>query len=222
MDRLYGGGSVAEEDVESFRRWRESYARGLLDVGCGDGRFALYYGRSHGEWAVVGVDANVLLARSVERLAARSVVRGGAPNVRFYRSAAEHLCSLSALGGFADWVTVLYPWSRLLRDVVNFAPALFENLGFVARVGARLLVVVNYGVFADDAQRQRLGLPILEAHQKPCAALAGGWLLSDYALCERAPPSVPSSTWGLRLARSRRPTLVMEFLRADSSSSSVL
>ena len=219
MDRFYGG-KILCEDAESFGCWRGSYARGLVDVGCGDGRFALYYGRSHGEWAVVGVDANVLLARASLRLASRSVGRGGAPNVRFYRSAAEHLStSLSALGGFADWVTVLYPWSRLLRDVVNFAPVLFENLGFVAREGARLLVVVNYGVFSDDAQRLRLGLPVLEAHEKPRSVVSGGWLLSDYALCERPPPSVPSSTWGLRLARSRRPTLVMEFLRAGSSSS---
>jgi hypothetical protein len=65
---------------------------------------------------VIGIDANAASMADASRRAARPVKRGGLPNALFVVAAAENLPS--ELGGWAEAVTVHFPWGSLLRGLL--------------------------------------------------------------------------------------------------------
>jgi len=181
----------------------------LLDVGTGDGRFPLRHAREHPRTLCVGLDAvSDNLEPSASR-AARKPARGGAPNLLFVIASLED--PPAELGGFADRLTVLYPWSALLRGLVAPDPRMLDSLVMLAAPGARIDLLLNSSVFEQAGYAERLELPALdepylERVLVPAYRTAGIHVESYRWLRDEEPPY--RTTWGQRLTRSsQRETL---------------
>ena len=79
-----------------------------VDLGTGDGRAVLAAAAARPDTLVIGVDASASGMQAASRRAAR---RGALPNALFAMAAAER----PPLTGFADEITVNFPWASLLR-----------------------------------------------------------------------------------------------------------
>jgi len=128
--QLVWGSKILEVDGSTLRDEGAGFKYVAVDLGAGDGRFVYRLARTHADWFCVAIDANADGLRDRSRRAARKPSRGGAPNARFVRAAAENLPR--ALESFADVIYVLYPWGRLLRAVLA---ADLEVLLRIARLG---------------------------------------------------------------------------------------
>jgi 16S rRNA (adenine(1408)-N(1))-methyltransferase len=183
----------------------------LVDLGCGDGRFAYREARARPGWLCVGVDA---VAGNLERTSSRALrkpVRGGAPNLLLAVAAVEALPR--ELTGVADRLTVNLPWGSLLAGLVRPDAALLAAVAAVGRPGARLSIVFNFSVFEDADYCARMGLPAVgldyvDRVLVPAYARAAVRVVGRELLAAGAPHR---TAWGQRLVRgSRRRLLALE------------
>ena len=159
-----------------------------MDVGAGDGRFALELARTDPSTLAIALDA------STDRLVdgARLARRHGVPNVLFVVSSIERLPDM--LGGIADRATIHFPWGSLLRGVTRDDEAVLAPLARLLSIGGRLELVLQASDVAVDA---------FERH---CLVL-----------CERraataAEVAATRSSWAKRLGIGReRPAFVFRF-----------
>ncbi len=180
-------------DAAEFRLRSAGYPEVLVDLGTGDGRFALDAARRSPECLAVGVDA------CRENLRAAS--RGAPENALFIIASA---CALPAeLHGRAARITVNFPWGSLRDGLLNGETGLLDGLRAVARPGSRLEVRLNATALAEA------GWDLLPGGERVRDALASAGfdpkpvrLLGPDALRE-----LPT-TWAKRLAFSRRPEAV--------------
>ena len=162
----------------------------MVDVGAGDGRFALELARDDPSTLAIALDA------STDRLVdgARLARRHGVPNVLFVVSSIERLPDM--LGGIADRATIHFPWGSLLGGVTRDDEAVLAPLARLLRIGGRLELVLQASDVAVDA---------FERH---CLVL-----------CERRPATAAEvtrtrSSWAKRLGIGpRRPAFVFRFER---------
>ena len=112
-----------------------------VDVGTGDGAFALRTAKAEPSTLVIGIDANAegMIERS--RRAASKPSRGGASNALFVHAPIEKLPE--ELEGLATRVTVLFPWGSLLRAVWSPDPAALLSLHRLCADGAALAIAVS-------------------------------------------------------------------------------
>lgn len=170
--------------------------RVVVDLGTGDGRWVYRMAKSHPGFFCVGVDANAEAMREVSFRAGRKPSRGGAANAWFVCAAVDSLPA--GLGRLADWMTVLYPWGRLLRVVVDpDVPALIR-IAAMGKPGAHVEIFIN-----ASAVRAAYGDPgtsnaaALRRRVAPAYARAGILLTA----CSDAPG--PPTTWGARVGQGR-------------------
>src|SRR2546428_1608687 len=106
-----------------------AHARAVVDVGAGDGRFALELARTDPNTLAIALDA------STDRLVdgARLARRHGVPNVLFVVSSVERLPDM--LGGIADEATIHFPSGALLRGVTRDDEAVLAPLARLLRIG---------------------------------------------------------------------------------------
>lgn len=177
----------------------DAWARVLIDVGTGDGRFVYRAAGEQPDTLCIGIDA---LGDNLERTAfraARKPARGGRRNVLFVIAAADALPP--ELVGRADAVTVNYPWGTLLQALVAPHEAVLRGLNRLARPGAELTVLINQSVLDDRAYAARLGLPEL-TDERVATVLRPAWAsaglqISEWALTREAPHR---TSWGRHLS----------------------
>ena len=199
--KIFEGKNLVPAAEEDLARLRSGYRRCLVDVGTGDGLFPYHWAREHPEGLAVGVDAVGDALVKLATKARRKPAKGGAPNLLLAVAAAETLPG--PLAGWADEVTVNYPWGSLLRDLVEPAPVLLRRLVALCRPGARFTALLNSSVFKDSDYRDRLALPSLTEEQAreelvPAYAASGIRLDLVQGLAGEPPHR---TTWGQRLVR---------------------
>lgn len=206
--RIVEGKTLAPAAADDLARLRAGYDHCLVDVGTGDGLFPYRWAREHPEDLAVGVDAVGDALVKLATKARRKPAKGGAPNLLLAVAAAETLPG--PLAGWADEVTVNYPWGSLLRDLVAPEPALLRRLAALCRPGARFTALLNSSVFNDSDYRDRLALPPLteeRARKELVPAYAASGIRLDLVRGLAGEPS-HRTTWGQRLVRgSGRNTL---------------
>lgn len=189
--------------------------RVVVDLGTGDGRWVYRMARSHPDFFCIGVDANAEGMREVSFRAGRKPSRGGAANAWFVCAAVDSLPA--GLGRLADWITVLYPWGRLLRVVVDpDVPALIR-IAAVGKPGAHVEVCINEsalraGVYGDPESPNSAGLI-----RRLAPAYAQGGIL----LAARTDAPGLGTTWAGRVGQGRPPTGVVLRGRVDTGSEGV-
>ena len=158
-----------------------------MDLGTGDGRHVLDRAARKPDELVIGVDASA----SAMADASRRVARGRLANAFFL--AADASCLPDGLAGFADLVTIQFPWGSLLHAAAGADPRLTRLLAPRARL--RLLLSAST---ADGGA----GLERLDPDAIECAYRTAGLeiIVSRPASFDDA--RAAHSSWGKRLLRN--------------------
>jgi 16S rRNA (adenine(1408)-N(1))-methyltransferase len=114
-------------------QWAAPFDRVHVDLGTGDGAYALRVARMHPDHAVIGLDTMLDHLRGARKRHPR--------NVRFDQADAL-AWPLGTLPG-ADLVTINFPYGSLLRGLVEGDPALLQRLDALLGPGSRLAIRVN-------------------------------------------------------------------------------
>ncbi len=179
-----------EMNLNELTDRRGRYSRNLIDLGTGDGRFALDFAMRNPDWFVIGLDA------CRENLREHShAVR---PNLLFAICEAQSLPW--ELTGMASRLTINFPWGSLLGGLLSGQPALMRGLASIATPQATLEVRLNAGALAEEGTTLSAGTD--QVHDMLVQA---GWLMDPpQSISVPALRSLPS-TWARRLAFGRDP-----------------
>lgn len=199
-------------DHAAFSALRASFREVWLDLGTGDGVFVYDAARRHPDVLVIGLDTNRENLREYSAKVRRKPARGGLGNALYVIGAAEQLPS--ELDGAAARVFVNFPWGALLRGLVTPDPALLTAIRRAARPDARLSILLNFTVFADETLAETLALPAVTPDYV-ARVLAPAYAAAGIAIAEvkvLGPHGVPYRTeWGQRLTvAASRETLQLE------------
>jgi len=215
---VLGRASRSPDELKTLARPHDEV---LIDLGTGDGRFALRTARARPEALVIAIDPVAEAMQQSAARAARKPARGGAANVVFVVAGLERLPA--ALHGLADTVTINYPWGSLLRAVAWPEP---EGLAAAVRLLAPdglMIALLNASAAERPDYAARNDLPPLNDPEHVQRRLLPGWKdagLEGFEWRYLAPGEQPPhrTSWGQRLVRgSGRETLLISGLRASSS-----
>ena len=178
-----------------------------MDVGAGDGRFAVATAADHRDTLAIAVDAHPPAMSD----AWRRVQRQRLPNVLLVPARAEDLPP--ELDGIAHAVTVHFPWGSLLAGVLGAGDgAVAASLARITRPGCGVTVVLSV------TERERaLGLPPLDASLERALAAhyaAHGLALTEWRPASRSEIADTRSSWAKRLgAGEGRPAWLLRLVR---------
>ncbi|HEV8699285.1 MAG TPA: hypothetical protein VGQ89_16445 [Candidatus Limnocylindrales bacterium] len=182
-----------------------------MDIGTGDGRSVLDRASTDPTALLIGIDASAAAMATSSRRAARR----GPHNALFFAAGAEQLAG-SPLAGYADLVTVTFPWGSLLRGVLGMDPAALAGVAALACPGGRLQVLAS--VVPSDGIA---GMDCLDATAEP--AIRAAWRIAGLELTSfraATPDEVAASgsTWArrLRAGRDARPVWALEGRRGST------
>jgi hypothetical protein len=161
-----------------------------IDLGAGDGRFALARASAHPDELVLAVDASHPAMRRASWRASLPARRGGLPNAVFVASSLEALPL--ELAGIAALVTVHFPWGSLLRAALGEDGDGANAIARLVTGGGRLRLLVS----ASERDRAR-GTTALEPSRVVAAYEALG--LRPRACHPATPEDLRDSSWGKRL-----------------------
>lgn len=176
------------------RAWLNQFTFVHLDLGTGDGAFALHMARTNPDMAVLGIDtclANLTKA-----------VRRGLPNLRFIARDATN--PPACLHGMATSASINFPYGSLLRALLDDEGDARDRLFAVAKPGACVEIRVNgsaateMGLASDEVAGQLRRLIHAIAPGNASVTIEG------YAAFRRFP-----STWAKRLAYGRPSEIVV-------------
>jgi len=181
-------------DAAEFDELRGRFASTLVDVGTGDGAWPRRFAREHDNVLAVGVDADRDALREAAKLAERKPARGGAPNALYVPASAESLPP--ELRESADWVTVYFPWSALLRVILSGDDLVGEMLSFLCRPRSRVSIVLN-----AEAPPEGVDPPTPASVRSSLSAplSSAGFKVSKSEWLEAS--QTPPTTWGGRLVK---------------------
>ncbi len=177
-----------------------------MDLGTGDGRYVLDRAIAEPDQLVIGVDANASGMADASRRALRQRVS----NVAFV--AADALCLPEGLAGFADPVTIHFPWGSLLHAAAGADPRLTRLLV----PGGRLRLLVSAST-ADSAA----GLAHLDASLLGGAYRRTGLRVVTLRAACLEDAAVARSSWGKRLLRNPAANRAAWLLEAEAPAGAV-
>jgi 16S rRNA (adenine(1408)-N(1))-methyltransferase len=176
--------------VLDLAAWSSAYTDLHIDLGTGDGAFALAHARAHPETAVLGIDA------CLDHL--RAPARRQPVNLRFV--AANALALPTATIPPAGRVTINFPYGSLLRGLVEADPGLLAGLDALLAPGEQVEVRANATAFVAT------GLDTSPGAIDRSLQRLDGIRVTSRALDQAELRAVPS-TWAKRLGYGR-PTQV--------------
>lgn len=196
----------------------------VIDLGTGDGRFALRTARARPNALVIAIDPVAEAMQQSAARAARKPARGGAANVVFVVAGLEQLPAV--LDSLASELTINYPWGSLLRAVAWPEPDGLAAAVRLLRAGGRVGALLNASATERPDYAARHDLPPLDDPEHVEQRLVPGWTQTGlehvewrYLAAGEQPPH--RTSWGQRLVRgSGRATLSISALRARSSTAS--
>lgn len=187
------GKTSAEIDIYGLATIVAGYSDVLIDVGTGDGRYAMHVARTRPDWFALGVDT------CRENL--RQASRKAPPNALYV--IANALALPRELDGMASMVTINFPWGSLLRGLLDGEPMLLGGLLAVARPGAALEIRLNAGALSEAGYTLESGGARVRQSLHEGGFDAGDPLRLDAPDLRRC-----HTTWAKRLAYGRDPRAV--------------
>ncbi len=115
--------------------------------------------QQHPEKFYIGIDANADALEKISEKLHRKPTKGGLPNARFLQAAVEDLPA--ELDGLAQEVHIQFPWGSLLRATLNGEERVLRNLRRLCAPGACLKIITGLDPTRDQAEIERLELPVL-------------------------------------------------------------
>ena len=200
--RVVRGKTTEEVDLDALAG---TYRRVHVDVGTGDGRYALHVARHERDTLVVAIDAITENLEETARRAARQPRKGGTANVLYVHASAE--TPPPELHGRADDVTVILPWGRLMAGLLLPIAEVLAGLRRLGHPDTGFRAVINAEVWGDPIPVEVRDLPELTP-ERATAELAPryrahGIDITDARLLDAAGVAGLRSTWAKKLASSR-------------------
>ncbi|NWF64133.1 MAG: class I SAM-dependent methyltransferase [Chloroflexi bacterium] len=192
METIRGRMSL-DLDLTDFYARLANYNRLMLDLGTGDGKFALCHAESFPSHFVIGVDS------CRENLREHS--RASLPNLLYIIASAQNLPH--ELHGRVSHITINFPWGSLLESLLMNDPSLMRGLESVLSPKASLDVRLNGGALSEQ------GWTLEDGSERIRESLAAaGWRISKpVTMDSRALRTFPSA-WAKRLAFGRDPRAI--------------
>ena len=192
METIRGRMSI-DLDITGLRTRLTNYHRIILDLGTGDGKFALCHAESFPGNFVIGMDS------CRENLHVTS--RASLPNLLYVIANAQALPH--ELSRLVSHVTINFPWGSLLGSLLANGPSLMSGLESILRPGASLAVRLNGGALTEQGWSLEDGAEKIREN-----LVDAGWLVGKQTIMDsRALRDFPS-TWAKRLAFGRDPRAV--------------
>jgi 16S rRNA (adenine(1408)-N(1))-methyltransferase len=167
-----------------------------LDLGTGDGHFVLARAAARPDELVLGVDASHRAMVESSRRAARPIRRGGLPNARFVVAGVEALPR--ELAGFADLLTIHFPWGSLLHGATGADLESAERIASLLAGGGRMRLLLSAA--SRDARR---GVVEIEPADIVATFERLGLVAGEVRPATVADAVAARSSWGRRLLRAR-------------------
>ena len=192
MEIIRGKASL-DLDLTELKERLTTYNRITLDLGTGDGKFALCHAGRFPNHFVIGVDS------CRENL--REYSRAKLPNLLYIIASAQDLPH--ELSGLVSHITINFPWSSLLESLLIGDPKLMSGLASISRSVTTVEIRLNGGALTEvgwdlEAGAEKIYTNLLQA----------GWQVNIPTLMNtNALRSFPS-TWAKRLAFGRDPRAI--------------
>ncbi len=192
METIRGKGSL-NLDLNELQARLANYDHIMLDLGTGDGKFALCHADNFPTHFVIGVDS------CRENLHEYS--RAKLPNLLYVIASAQSLPY--ELYGLISRISINFPWGSLLESLLDGDDRLLRGLESVARSSATLDIRLNGGALVEQ------GWSLEDGTERIFENLtSAGWnLRKPEMLDSRALRTFPSA-WAKRLAFGRDPRAV--------------
>lgn len=181
-----------------LRAWIAGYKDVHIDLGTGDGTYALHMARANPHMAVIGIDT------CLDNLV--KAARRNLPNLRFVTCDATN--APVWLHGIATSVSINFPFGSLLRALADGDGGTQRRLFAVAKPGARIEIRVN------GSAAKELGMPLevlrerLRRLTREMASGAATVTVEPHVAFRRFP-----SEWAKRLAYGRPSEVVVATAR---------
>jgi 16S rRNA (adenine(1408)-N(1))-methyltransferase len=178
-------------DATQLHERLANHQRLILDLGTGDGKFALCHAVSFPNDFVIGIDS------CRENL--RNHSRTNLPNLLYVIANAQ--CMPQELSGLVSQIVINFPWGSLLESLLdgNLMPELESALG----AGTRLEVRLNRGALTESGWEGEAGIERVRQNLSE-----SGWRLDPPVLMDASALRKFPSTWAKRLAFGRDPHAV--------------
>ena len=184
-----------------FTELRSRYSSTLVDLGTGDGAWPRRFARQYDNCLAIGIDSDRAALKEAAKMSERKPARGGAPNALYVAARIEELPQ--ELHSTADWTTMYFPWSALLKLILGGDDSLGNLLRTICAPRARLSIVLNAEVAPDGFDR-----PTPESVRQALKAAmeAANFRIthSEWLDARQAPPT----TWGGRLVKGSGRSMV--------------
>jgi 16S rRNA (adenine(1408)-N(1))-methyltransferase len=183
------------------------YGAVIVDLGAGDGLFALRHAREHPRRFVIAIEPVRENVREASAKAAKKPERGGAPNALYVSASIEML--LEELRGIAHEILVTLPWGSLMRGIILGDETVLRAIASLGRDGATVRIVLNTRIFDDPVPIEARDLPELSpeyAHSTLAPALERAGMRIDEARWMAAEEVASlGTTWAKRLSHRSPP-----------------
>ncbi|MCC6499398.1 MAG: class I SAM-dependent methyltransferase [Anaerolineales bacterium] len=164
-----------------------------IDLGAGDGRFALRMAEQHKDTFFIGIDS----CRENLRVNSRTKL----PNALFVIASAQALpCELN---GLASHVSINFPWGSLIESLLNDDACLLNGILRVTRPRAAMEILLNADALASAGCDLESGADRIE-----CVLNAVGWQTTSRSDLDAESLRAIPTTWAKRLAFGRDPRAV--------------
>jgi 16S rRNA (adenine(1408)-N(1))-methyltransferase len=187
METIRGRRSL-DLDLTELNARLTNYNRVTLDLGTGDGKFALHHARTFPHHFVIGVDA------CRENLREHS--RAKLPNALFIIASAQDLPN--ELNGLISHITINFPWGSLLESLLDGDPSLMCGLSCISRASTCIDIRLNGGALAEAGTTLENGAGTIYDN-----LLRAGWRVKSPVMMDSCSLRTFPSTWAKRLAFGR-------------------
>lgn len=177
-------------------------ARVVVDVGAGDGSYALHLAEARPDDVVVALDPAADNLRDTTKKANRRRLA----NLVLIRGAVEEVAG-SPLEAAADEVHVILPWGRLLAGVVTDDVDVRAGLAALGRPGTRYRFVLNGEIWVENMPLDHETLPeptpeyVADVVAPQLAAR--GIVVDEIRYLDATETKALRSTWAKKLSASR-------------------
>lgn len=199
--------------VAALQATAEAFDELHIDLGTGDGKFAYRSALNNPKNFYIGIDADRNSLADCSSRAAKKPARGGCENVAFL--CMNLLQPSEDLKGLADHLHINFPWGSLMEAVAFPDVHAMQRMASLAKPQAKFDYYLNLYVFANEEQRERMGLPLMDESYVTETLIPkmreAGWAVEEHTFLEpEALKDHPSSWAGRLIRRSGRATLHMK------------
>jgi 16S rRNA (adenine(1408)-N(1))-methyltransferase len=193
--------------TDQLRAALDSFERVAVDVGCGDGKYALRLAQRDPDRLVVGVDPETTrLERTLTTARKRRL-----PNLLFLGWSMD--AALPVLGHAVDEIHVVMPWGSLLDGVLGGNDTVLSHVLDLGQPGATYEAIVNCRPWdapaSVDAKLSSTPVPTEETLAKLVEVYGQhGWGLDEPRWLDESEARAVGSSWVSRVVSARRAMLL--------------